>query len=86
MQNAILTRIASKFQVTVPPEIREIFDLHEGDLFQWVFDAKDAKLYLIPKRAQLITPLTEAAIRESRARRERVEQPAGKKEIAAHAG
>lgn len=86
MLNTILTRIVAKFQVTVPPEIREIFDLREGDLFQWEFDPKSEKLHLIPKRAQLLTPLTEAAVSESRARRQSVAASAPKeKTIAAHA-
>ena len=84
--NAILTRIVAKFQVTVPHEIREIFDLREGDLFQWEFDPKSEQLHLIPKRAQLLTPLAAAAIGESRARRKQVAEPAPKeKQIAAHA-
>jgi bifunctional DNA-binding transcriptional regulator/antitoxin component of YhaV-PrlF toxin-antitoxin module len=89
----ILTRIAAKFQVTVPIPIREIFDLREGDLFQWEFDAAEAKLYLVPKRAQMLTPHTQAAIGESRTRRKQVEPPAqteaevapDRKKIAAHA-
>jgi bifunctional DNA-binding transcriptional regulator/antitoxin component of YhaV-PrlF toxin-antitoxin module len=93
MPQTILTRIATKFQVTVPIPIREIFDLREGDLFQWEFNAAEAKLYLVPKRAQMLTPHTQAAIGESRARRKQVEVPAqteaeaasDKKKIAAHA-
>ncbi|MGC1372948.1 MAG: AbrB/MazE/SpoVT family DNA-binding domain-containing protein [Candidatus Sulfotelmatobacter sp.] len=73
MSNAILTRIVPKFQITVPTEIRELFGLEVGDLFQWEFDAESSKLQLIPKRAQLITPLTESAIVKSRTRRKEAE-------------
>jgi bifunctional DNA-binding transcriptional regulator/antitoxin component of YhaV-PrlF toxin-antitoxin module len=50
------TRIVSKFQVTVPPEIRQIFDLREGDLFEWDFDAATNEIRVIAKRAEMITP------------------------------
>lgn len=88
MPDIILTRIAAKFQVTVPIPIREIFDLREGDLFQWEFDAAEGKLYLVPKRAQMLTPRTQSAIGEARTRRKQAETPAEvadqTKKIAAH--
>jgi bifunctional DNA-binding transcriptional regulator/antitoxin component of YhaV-PrlF toxin-antitoxin module len=56
MEREILTRVAEKFQVTVPPEVREIFDLRVGDLFHWRFDEPSGEIRLLPKRAQLITP------------------------------
>jgi bifunctional DNA-binding transcriptional regulator/antitoxin component of YhaV-PrlF toxin-antitoxin module len=92
--DAILTKIASKFQVTVPPEIRAIYGLQEGDLFQWVFEPSTGDLQLIPKRAQLITPLTQTTIAEVRARRNQAREATakeaaaatkGKEKIAAHA-
>jgi AbrB family looped-hinge helix DNA binding protein len=52
----VTTRIVGKFQVTVPPEIREIFGLQEGDLLEWIFDETSQQIRLIAKRAQLITP------------------------------
>jgi bifunctional DNA-binding transcriptional regulator/antitoxin component of YhaV-PrlF toxin-antitoxin module len=90
MPQTILTRIAAKFQVTVPIPIREIFDLREGDVFQWEFNPAEAKLYLVPKRAQLLTPRAQTAIGESRARRKQADTPAEvsadqSKKIAAHA-
>ncbi len=65
----IVTRIAGKYQVTVPPEIRDIFNLREGDLFQWNFDGASGELHIIPQRAQLLTPqirLEVEKLRESR--------------------
>lgn len=53
---AVVTRIVSKFQVTVPQEVRDVYDLREGDLFEWHFDAEHGHLIVIPKRAQLLTP------------------------------
>jgi bifunctional DNA-binding transcriptional regulator/antitoxin component of YhaV-PrlF toxin-antitoxin module len=92
MPETILTRIAAKFQVTVPIPIREIFDLREGDLFQWEFNAAEGKLYLVPKRAQMLTPLTEQAIGKARerwkkaaAQSEVAEAAIAEKKIAAHA-
>jgi AbrB family looped-hinge helix DNA binding protein len=52
----VTTRIVGKFQVTVPPEIREIFNLQEGDLLEWTFDEASQDIRLLAKRAQLITP------------------------------
>jgi bifunctional DNA-binding transcriptional regulator/antitoxin component of YhaV-PrlF toxin-antitoxin module len=52
----VTTRIVGKFQVTVPPEIREIYGLQEGDLLEWMFDQGSQEIRLIAKRAQLITP------------------------------
>jgi bifunctional DNA-binding transcriptional regulator/antitoxin component of YhaV-PrlF toxin-antitoxin module len=53
---SITTRIVGKFQTTVPPEIREIFGLEEGDLLEWTFDEASQEIRLIAKRPQLITP------------------------------
>jgi bifunctional DNA-binding transcriptional regulator/antitoxin component of YhaV-PrlF toxin-antitoxin module len=53
---AVTTRIVGKFQTTVPPEIREIYDLREGDLLEWSFDKASGQIHLTAKRAQLITP------------------------------
>jgi bifunctional DNA-binding transcriptional regulator/antitoxin component of YhaV-PrlF toxin-antitoxin module len=52
----VTTRIVGKFQVTVPPEIREIYGLQEGDLLEWTFDPGSQEIRVIAKRAQLITP------------------------------
>jgi len=78
MSKAIITKIAAKFQVTVPPEIRGIFDLQEGDLFQWEFDEPNAQLLLIPKRAQLLTPMVKNFIGGLRAKREKAREEAAK--------
>jgi AbrB family looped-hinge helix DNA binding protein len=65
----ITTRIVGKFQVTVPPEIREIFGLQEGDLLEWSFDQSTSEIRLIAKRAQLITPRVLELVEESKAAR-----------------
>jgi AbrB family looped-hinge helix DNA binding protein len=62
----VTTRIVGKFQVTVPPEIREIFGLQEGDLLEWIFDEASQQIRLIAKRAQLITPQTVELANKSR--------------------
>ena len=54
--NPTTSRIVGKFQVTVPPEIREIFDLQQGDLLEWNFDEATSEIRITAKRAQLITP------------------------------
>jgi AbrB family looped-hinge helix DNA binding protein len=68
---AIITRIAGKFQVTVPVEIRDLFELQEGDLLEWNFNHETSALTLLPKRAQLITPRIREEVRELRAQRVR---------------
>jgi AbrB family looped-hinge helix DNA binding protein len=65
----ITTKITGKFQMTIPVEIRILFDLHEGDLFEWKFDHDTSALTLLPKRAQLITPRVREQVRALRARR-----------------
>jgi len=65
------TKIVGKFQVTVPPEIREIFDLQEGDLLEWSFDEATAQIRVVAKRAQLITPRLLELVEESKAARRR---------------
>ena len=57
MPKSALTKIAGKFQVTVPPEVRSSFGLKEGDLLEWTLEDKTAAVSIVPKRAQLITPL-----------------------------
>jgi bifunctional DNA-binding transcriptional regulator/antitoxin component of YhaV-PrlF toxin-antitoxin module len=65
----ITTRIVGKFQVTVPPEVREIFGLLEGDLLEWTFDEASGQIRLIAKRAQLITPRVLELVEKSKASR-----------------
>jgi len=69
MFRPIMTKIAGKFQVTVPPEIRELFDLQEGDLLQWDFDEPSSQILLAPKRAQLITPVIRRLVGDARTER-----------------
>jgi len=71
MTRPVTTKIAGKFQVTVPVEIRDVFGLKEGDLLEWNFDPEKSSLVVLPKRAQLITPQIKRQVRELRARRAR---------------
>jgi len=64
----IVTKIVNKFQITVPGEIRALFDLQEGDLFEWSLNRENT-LTLVPKRAQLITPLLDSQVLRLRAKR-----------------
>jgi bifunctional DNA-binding transcriptional regulator/antitoxin component of YhaV-PrlF toxin-antitoxin module len=65
------TRIVGKFQVTVPPEIREIFDLQQGDLLEWSFDEATSEIRITAKRAQLITPRVLELAEKSKAAQDR---------------
>ena len=67
MFRPIVTKIVAKFQVTVPPEIRNLFDLREGDLLQWDFDESSSQIVLLPKRAQLLSPIVRKLVGEDRA-------------------
>jgi bifunctional DNA-binding transcriptional regulator/antitoxin component of YhaV-PrlF toxin-antitoxin module len=68
MEREVLTRIAERFQVTVPAEFRDLFDLRIGDLFDWRFDEPSGEIRLLAKRAQLITPQLREKVRGVRAR------------------
>ena len=68
MEREVLTRIAERFQLTVPPEFRDLFDLRVGDLFEWRFDEATGEVRLLAKRAQLITPQLRQKVRAVRAR------------------
>jgi bifunctional DNA-binding transcriptional regulator/antitoxin component of YhaV-PrlF toxin-antitoxin module len=65
----VVSRIVSKFQTTVPQEIRDLFGLREGDFFEWHFDAQLGHLIVIPKRTQLITPRLHEKISQERSSR-----------------
>lgn len=65
----IVTKIVSKFQTTIPPEMREIYGLREGDLIEWSFSVQTSKLVLSPKRAHLLTPQVKAEIEDIKAER-----------------
>jgi AbrB family looped-hinge helix DNA binding protein len=67
MFRPIITKIVAKFQVTVPPEIRKLFDLREGDLLQWDFDEASSQIVLQPKRATLLSPVVRRLVNEARA-------------------
>jgi len=69
MERPVTTRILGKFQVTVPPEIRDIFDLQEGDLLDWKFDERSGEIRVIAKRAQLLTPRVMELVEQSRKER-----------------
>lgn len=74
----IVTKIANKFQITVPGEIRAMFDLREGDCFEWTLNEENLTLTLTPKRPQLITPLLHQQVLAERAERAKsqTEKPA----------
>lgn len=74
MFRPIITKIVAKFQVTVPPEIRDLFDLHEGDLLQWNFDEASSQIILQPKRATLLSPVVRRLVGEARG--EKSQKPA----------
>lgn len=48
--------ILAKFQTTIPTSVRDRFDLREGDLLEWQFDAGSGALIVRPMRADLLPP------------------------------
>jgi bifunctional DNA-binding transcriptional regulator/antitoxin component of YhaV-PrlF toxin-antitoxin module len=69
MERLAATVIAGRYQLTVPPEVRRLYQLQEGDILEWHFDRDHGMLTIMPKRAQLITPQVEAEMREVREQR-----------------
>lgn len=67
----IVSKIVNKFQVTVPAEIRALYDLREGDFFEWSLNRETLTLTLTPKRPQLITPLLHKQVLAERAERQK---------------
>lgn len=65
----IVSKIVNRWQITVPVEIRALYGLVEGDMFEWKFNPDTSALTLIPKRAQLITPRVIAHVEDLRNRR-----------------
>jgi len=57
--------IVSKFQTTVPPTVRDRFDLREGDLLEWDFEPEKGVLVVRPMRANLIPPRGVVAIQNA---------------------
>ena len=76
-QNAdpIVSKIVNRWQITVPAEIRELYGLKEGDVFEWKFNSETSTLTLIPKRAQLITPVVITQVEELRNKETRDREP-----------
>jgi bifunctional DNA-binding transcriptional regulator/antitoxin component of YhaV-PrlF toxin-antitoxin module len=64
-----ITKIVAKFQLTIPPELRDLYGLRVGDLIEWNFDPTNAQIVLRPKRAQLLTPQVDADIAAIKAKR-----------------
>lgn len=64
----IVSKIVNRWQTTVPVEIRTLYGLAEGDMFEWRFNPETSTLTLIPKRAQLITPRVVSYVEELRNR------------------
>ncbi len=67
----MITKIGGKFLVTIPPEIRNLYELQVGDLLEWSFDRQTAQLVIRPKRAQPLTPKVEREIADIKAERRR---------------
>jgi bifunctional DNA-binding transcriptional regulator/antitoxin component of YhaV-PrlF toxin-antitoxin module len=74
MEKPIPTMIVGKFQVTVPPDVRKLYQLREGDILEWHFDQANGRLTIVPKRAELITPQIENEMREIKQQRARDKQ------------
>jgi bifunctional DNA-binding transcriptional regulator/antitoxin component of YhaV-PrlF toxin-antitoxin module len=72
----IVSKIVNRWQITVPVEIRTLYRLQEGDVFEWKFNSETSSLTLIPKRAQLITPVVIAQVEGLRTRRAQELEPA----------
>jgi len=72
----ITTRIVSKFQTTVPPEIRDIYELQEGDLLEWHFDEQSGEIRVVAMRPQSITPRMRELDQKLEAARLRAATPA----------
>jgi bifunctional DNA-binding transcriptional regulator/antitoxin component of YhaV-PrlF toxin-antitoxin module len=60
----IISRIVTKYQTTVPPEVREVFDLKEGDLLEWTLDRVSLNLIVIPMRPQHLASLLEEDLKD----------------------
>ncbi len=59
MTKLAVSRIAAKFQVTVPPEVRRAYGLKEGDFLDWTLRTNatgEHWLVVIPTRPSAITP------------------------------
>ena len=61
-------KITGKFQLTVPPEVRDLYGLQEGDLLEWSFDEERQHLVVEPKRAALISPMLDQRVAEAKRR------------------
>jgi len=59
----VLVRIGSKWQITVPPELRDLYDLREGDFFQVSANVNGA--IFLPMRLQRHPILTAQDEREA---------------------
>lgn len=70
-----MSKIVNRWQITVPVEIRTLYGLQEGDVFEWKFNSETSALTLIPKRAQLITPVVIAQVEELRTQRAQELEP-----------
>jgi bifunctional DNA-binding transcriptional regulator/antitoxin component of YhaV-PrlF toxin-antitoxin module len=65
-----VAKIAAKFQLTVPVEVRNLYDLREGDLLEWKFDEASGQLMVEPKRAALLSPVLDQRVAAAKRRRE----------------
>jgi AbrB family looped-hinge helix DNA binding protein len=64
-----VAKIAAKFQITVPVEVRNLYGLEEGDLLEWRFDEGSNQLTIEPKRAALLSPQLDQRVAAAKHRR-----------------
>ena len=62
-------KIAAKFQLTVPVEVRDLYGLREGDLLDFKFDEESKQLIVEPKRAALLSPVLDQRVAAAKKRR-----------------
>jgi len=55
-QATVVSRVVNRYQTTIPREVRELYDLREGDILEWHYDRHSQVLSVTPKRAQLLAP------------------------------
>ena len=62
----VLTKIVGKFQTTIPPEVRNIFNLREGDLLEWSYSPDVQGLVVVPKRPQSLAAQFNRVVEDER--------------------
>jgi AbrB family looped-hinge helix DNA binding protein len=49
MKNLLVSKITSKYQITIPKEIRDTLKLSDSDLVQWTIDKDGIRLESVEK-------------------------------------